>query len=101
MPLRIASPNAPTTSLTARAHAPDSARRTVKGCKDTVSGGVYHPTARARDFLANLLLVIVDHVAPSRISHGGSALSRLYHVDKQYCGEHAVCIRGGSDAGQK
>ena len=43
------------------------ARRTVKGCKDTIARGVHHPAAEMRDFLANLLLIVADEVAPTRV----------------------------------
>src|SRR6185503_5030432 len=45
-----------------RAGAFNRARWTVKGCEDTVARGVHYAAAETHDFLANLLMIVVDQV---------------------------------------
>ena len=68
----------------------DRARWTVKGCKDTIARGVHHPAAETRDFLANLLVIVVDQVAPARVPDRRCALGRLDNVDEQDGCENTV-----------
>ena len=73
-----------------RAGAFDRARRTVKGCEDTIARGVHYPAAETRDFLANLLMMVVDQVAPARVSNRRDALGRLDNIDEEDGCENTV-----------
>ena len=73
-----------------RAGAFNRARWTVKGCEDTIARGVHYPAAEPRDFLANLLMIVVDQVAPARVSNRRGALSRLDNVDEEDGCENTV-----------
>src|SRR3954447_6343501 len=64
-----------------RAGALNRARWTVKRRKDAIARGVYNPAAEACDFLGNLLLIVVDQVAPARVTDRRGTLGRLDNVD--------------------
>ena len=63
---------------------------TVEGCKDTIPRGVHYPAAETCDFLANLLLIVVDQVAPTRVPDRRGTLGRLDDVDEEDGCENTV-----------
>ena len=66
------------------------ARWAVEGCKDTIPRGVHYPAAETRDFLANLLVIVVDQVVPARVPDRRCALGRLDNVDEEDGCENTV-----------
>ena len=84
-----------------RAGAFNRARWTVKGCEDTVARGVHYAAAETHDFLANLLMIVVDQVAPARVPNRRDALGRLDNVDEEDGCENTVRLQHGSFARQK
>src|SRR5262249_4745943 len=77
------------------------ARRTVKGCKDTIARGVHDAATETGDFLANLLMIVVDQVTPARVSDRRSALGRLDNIDEEDGCEDTIRLQHGSFASQK
>src|SRR5262249_33013776 len=79
----------------------DRACWAVKDCKDAIASGVHDPSAVTLDFLANLLLIIVDQVAPTRVSDRRCALGRLDDVYEQDGRENTVYLNHGTFACQE